>query len=168
MAKSLGISEVLSDMFRSPLNAVVEAERNYLAIWADWLEMQLKLIGDDDLTQEQIEALMTKAPAVKLDGFIDVGVSMRIATVKQKDVSFGVGIGVGPVHASGAFGFSKTSSQESMFQASARFNITNHNTDLSAFLAERGKTPYTIQDVHDVTDLMRKWSMKDFIPETND
>lgn len=161
MAQTQSISSVFRDLFRSPLQAVIQAERDYLKIWADWIDVQVKLLDDKELSEEQIQALMTKAPSVQLDGFIDVGISMRIATVKQTDIGISAGIsgaamGVAPVHASGSFGFSKSSSQESMFQASARFNVSNNNTDLGQFLAERGMSPVNVEQLKGVSDLLKK------------
>lgn len=167
MAKTQAISQVLGDLFRAPLKAAAEAERDYLEIWADWVEIQVKLIGDQVLTPEQITNLLNKAPTVKLDGFVDVGISMRIATVKQKDYGFGVGVsgaslGLAPVYASGSFGFSKTSSQESMFQASARFNVSNNNADLTQFLIDRGKNPVDVGELKGVSELLRQWKLTDY------
>ncbi len=166
MAKTLGISKALGDLFRAPLDAVTDAERDYLAIWSQWLDMQLKLIGDKELTLEQIEKLLNKAPSVKLDGFVDVGISMRIATVSQFDVGVGVGanLGVAPVHVSGSFGFSRTSSNESMFQASARFAVSNHNSELAGFLKDMGEMPKTTSELSGVSDKLHGW-LKDMTPE---
>ncbi len=155
MANTKSISDVFEDLFEAPLRAVTKAEAKYLKIWAEWLNIQLKLIGESTRSPEQITSLMSRAPTVTLDGSIDVGITMRIASVKKSEGGGSIGLQVGPVHASGAFGFSKTSTQESIFQASARFALSNNNADLSQFLSSQGLTPTSVEDLTKASELIK-------------
>ena len=153
MANTAGIVDVFGELFRTPLEAVVKAEREYFKIWAEWLEVQIKLLGENP-TGDQIKALLEKAPSVQIDGFIDVGITMRIASVSEQKQGGTAGLKLGPIHASGSFGFAKSGSQESVFQTSARFTLSNHNSELSRYLEDRRLTPTSIEGLKEVKKIL--------------
>jgi hypothetical protein len=67
---------------------------------------------------------------------------MRIASVREFNADVKAGLSVGPVYASGGFGFVNRTSQESIFQASTRFTLSNQNKDLTKYLQDRN-IPFT-------------------------
>jgi hypothetical protein len=138
------LSTVFNEIFTTPLNAVCEAEKKYRSIWADWIRFQIPLFkaaNGGNLDKASIDKMLDLAPVVKLDGVIEVGITMRIAEVSKKDGSINAGLQLGPVHASGSFGFSKQTSSESLFQASTRFTLSNQQTNLKEYLSDRNIVP---------------------------
>lgn len=129
------ISTVFQDLFQAPLKAVTDAEARYRAIWADWIQMQYDLAFDktknDWRAGVDFSKVMQTAPVISLDGVIEVGITMRIASVREISANLNIGISVGPIYASGGFGFMNRTTQESVFQASTRFTLSNQNKDLS-------------------------------------
>jgi hypothetical protein len=142
------LTNVFRELFAAPMNAVTKTEEDYRRIWARWLEQKLALLTDKngklrkgvDLTK-----MLDNAPVVSLDGVIEVGITMRIASVSEFNAEVEAGLGIGPIHASGGFGFVNRSSQESIFQASTRYTISNFNRDLKKYL-EDSKIPVTNPD----------------------
>jgi hypothetical protein len=137
---------VFREMFTAPLKAAVEAEKDYRRIWADWLEVQKKLLPN---TPDAVipKELLFLAPVLDLNGVVEVGVTMRIAGVNKKDIALGGGISVGPIHVTGTFGFSSQNTQESVFQAHARFTLSNCKADLSNFLTVHNLTLAKVADL---------------------
>jgi hypothetical protein len=130
---------VFQELFSAPLEAATKAEADYRRIWADWLEWKYQLVKkDDDNFKDgvQWDSLLETAPVVDLDQVVEVGVTLRIASVTERNASGSLGIGVGPIHISGGFGFVNRTTQESLMQASTRVTITNNRKDLKQYLAD--------------------------------
>lgn len=161
------ISSVYRELFQSPLKAVTDAEADYRKIWSAWLQDQLTLVTDqvpDPQNQGKtiskiregvdFQQILKTAPVISLDGVIEVSITMRIASVREFDANLNVGISVGPVYASGGFGFKSSTSQESLFQASTRFTLSNQNMDLSKYLADRNISMANASDVQNAVKLL--------------
>ena len=145
------ISNVYRELFQSPLKAVTEAEADYRRIWSQWLQDQLALVTEqvapDPTKPDQkvtkfrdgvdFSKILNAAPVISLDGVIEVGITMRISSARELDANVNVGLSIGPIYASGGFGFKETTSQESVFQASTRFTLSNQSKDLTKYLADR-------------------------------
>lgn len=152
------LTHVFRELFAAPLDAVTQSEADYRRIWADWLEGQLKLVSDKNGKLKpgvDLAKLLDTAPIISLDGAIDVAITMRIASVNEFSVKGEGGMGVGPVYASGGFGFSNRSSQESLFQASTRYTMSNTNQNLKSYLTERNIPIANASDVNNAVALLR-------------
>jgi hypothetical protein len=139
------ISAVLTDLFSAPLQAVVDAEWKYRQVWADWMAFQMALLTKEDgktlRDGVNLADVLRTAPAVSLDGVIELAITMRIASVKELSVGLGVSVGVGPVYASGNFGFMSRTTEESTFQAQAKFTLSNTQKNLTTLLEQWKLTP---------------------------
>lgn len=139
------ISAVLTDLFSAPLKAVVDAESKYRQIWADWMAFQMTLLTKEDgktlRDGVNLADVLRTAPAVSLDGVIDLAITMRIASVKELSAGLDVSVGVGPVYASGNFGFMSRTTEESTFQAQAKFTLSNTQKNLATLLEQYKLTP---------------------------
>jgi hypothetical protein len=139
------ISAVLTDLFSAPLKAAVDAESKYRQAWADWLTFQMAILTKEDgkTLREgvKLEEVLRTAPVVSLDGTIELAISMRIAAVKELSAGLGVSVGVGPVYASGNFGFMSRTTEESTFQAQAKFTLSNTQKNLTSLLEQSKLTP---------------------------
>jgi len=144
------ITNVIEQLFSAPLNAATNAEKNYRKIWLDWIDHKVKLLekvsgntkteGTKKVLKPEIIANMfNQAPIVSLEGTIDIGITMRISSVKESGGEVSAGIQVGPVHAGGKFSFMNQKSEESMFQAATSFALGNTDkVDLKTYLENMG------------------------------
>jgi hypothetical protein len=135
---STSLASVFRELFSAPCKAATDCEQDYRNIWADWLKFKKNLLTDaagNLLPGVSLDKLIETAPIVALDGVIEVGITMRIASVSERNASLSGGLALGPVYASGGYGFMNRTSEESMFQASTRYTITNNNKDLKTYLA---------------------------------
>jgi len=137
----------MSELFSAPLDAAVNAEAAYRRIWTKWLQDQLPLVtvpvDPNNPTGARkfrdgfnVEKWLNSAPAVNIDGVINLAITMRIAGVREISGGVGAGLTLGPIYGSGSFGFVNRTSEESVFQANARFTLTNMNKDLSGLLEQ--------------------------------
>ena len=153
------LTNVFRELFVAPLSAVTRTEEDYRRIWSQWLEQQLKLLtGDDGKLRQGVDLarLLDTAPVVSLDGVIEVGIAMRIASVSEFDASLQTGLGIGPIYASGGFGFVNRSSQESVFQASTRYTISNFGRDLKEYLEDRNIPVTSLDDVKNAINILKQ------------
>lgn len=166
---SASISSVFRELFQAPLRALTDAEEDYRRIWADWLEVQFRFLSiekkegarsvrvwKDGVDFEKV--VREHAPVVALNGAVDVGITMRIASVKEFNGNVGFGVALGPVYASGGFGFTGRSSKESLFQASTQFTVSNQPGDLSEYLSNRNVTLAEPSDVESAVKFLRQAS----------
>ncbi|MDX8392405.1 MAG: hypothetical protein R8K53_07550 [Mariprofundaceae bacterium] len=150
------ISSVIGDLFNAPLQAAVKADAEYMRIWAKWLEFKKPLFLDGKgkpLPGVDISKMLETAPVVNLNGKIDLAITMRITDVKETNASLSGGLSVGPVFASGSFGFHSESTQESLFQAAASFLMSNQKKSLPNFLSDHN---LTLTDGDSVTNIVNK------------
>ena len=149
---SASIHSVITDLFNAPLQAAVKADAEYLKIWAKWLTFKKGLMfnGDTPIDGVDINEVLKTAPVVELNGNIDLAITMRIAEVKETSTSLSAGITVGPIYASGGYGMDKKSTQESIFQASSTFVLSNQKKDLTGFLKKHNLTIASASDVENV------------------
>ena len=162
------LTSVFRELFVAPLSAATSTEEDYRRIWADWLEQQKQLLSNDDgqLPSElDLEKILDLAPTVSLDGVIEVGITMRIASVKEYDVSLQTGLSLGPIYGSGGFGFVNRSSQESVFQASTRYTLSNFDRDLKKYLQDRNIQLTKPGDLENAVKMLRKPLKKTAIEE---
>lgn len=150
---------VFRELFVAPLNAAASTEEDYRQIWANWLEQQLKLLTDAEGQLKpgvEMDKILDLAPAIHLDGVIEVGITMRIASVKEYNASVDVGLSLGPIYGSGGFGFVNRSSQESIFQASTRFAMSNFERNLRKYLKDRNIQLASAEDLTQAVATLRK------------
>lgn len=149
---TISISKAFSELFAAPLRAIVDAEKEYLRIWIERLKVIQKLAASKDAAKQMEGATLGDligqyAPVVRLEGRIDTGLTMRIAGVREVSGSLSVGLALGPVHAAGGFGFSNTTTQESIFQASTSFVLTNKEFSLGEYLKAARIPVLSVEDL---------------------
>lgn len=142
------LESIFTTLFSAPSKVVVDADARYRQIWMEWLQNIRALItardtavGGTPLTTEQqkalIEAQLGMAPVMKLDAAVEVAVTMRLASVTQKEGKASLGVGVGAFQVSGSFGMSSQTSQESILQARAVYNMANNSEkSLASYLKD--------------------------------
>src|SRR5690606_34972314 len=115
---------------------VVSVEREYRRIWAEWLADLKNLLsasGADD-SARFIADHLPQAPVMQLNAKIDLGLTMRLASVRQTQGGASVTLSVGPIGASGQFGFMSKSTEESLMQVHAQYTMTNGEVSLHDYL----------------------------------
>jgi hypothetical protein len=132
---TISISKVFSELFAAPLRAVVEAEEEYLRIWIARLKVIEKVISKDKKKAVNVADLIEQyVPVVRIEGKIDTGLTMRIVGVREMRATVSAGLALGPIHASGGFGFASRTTHESVFQASTSFALSNKEFSLKDYL----------------------------------
>ena len=152
------LTNVFRELFVAPLNAVTRTESDYRQIWASWLEDQLNLLATPDGKLREgvdLEKVLDKAPIINLDGVVEVGITMRIASVQEFSASADVGLAVGPIYGSGGFGFMNRTTQESIFQASTRYTLSNHEKNLKQYLKDRNIPVTDPNEVRGAIDILK-------------
>lgn len=132
---TLSIKDALNELFTGPLRAVTEAEKTYRAIWIEWLR-QIK----QDLT---LKDAVEFAPVVSLEQSVDASILLRIASVKESELSVGGGLQLGAISVSGRYGTVSRAEQESTFRADTKVQLSNVNADLNRVAKTFGATDQT-------------------------
>ena len=81
---------------------------------------------------------------------------MRIAAVSEFNTSTNVGLSVGPIYASGGFGFVNRTSQESVFQASTRVALSNFEKNLKTYLENKGIQVTSVEELRSAIEFLQK------------
>ncbi|WP_190808710.1 hypothetical protein [Flagellimonas sp. S3867] len=156
---SADLTTVFSELFKAPLEAVVEADKKYRESWIKWIEMKRKLLESQlkdqskDVQKKAIDIILDTIPIINIDGSINVAITMRISEVRKKKTGVDFGLQLAPIHANISFTSSTESSQESVLQASTRFAISNNSTSLREYVQDHG---LTIQSPADLDTLVKK------------
>lgn len=121
------LENVFTTLFTAPAEAVVQAEADYRQIWAKWLGNVMELLKQRDESKhaEILRTHLNLAPVMKLNAKVEVGITLRVGSIKKRDGSVGVGLGVGAFQLNGSYGFMSQSSSESVMQARAAYEMTN-------------------------------------------
>ncbi len=148
----------MSALFSAPLEAVVDAEARYRQIWSKWIKDQMLFLGITDATKgDVLLKVLDTAPVVTLDGKVETALTMRIASVSEHKGGLSAGLQVGPIFASGSYSMMKRSAEESVFQASTQFVISNQGSNLVDYLKSKGLTPpATGKELGDLADKLIK------------
>ncbi len=123
-------------------------------IWSDHLNKILIILNErNNINQlgplsaaqkkEIVSDGLRSAPVMKLSGTIDIGITMRIASVEQTKGGISVGLGVGPIGINGQFGFMQSSTSESVMQVRAQYTMSNDDVTLTEYL---GKSQITLTE----------------------
>lgn len=136
------LESIVSTLFTAPAHAAVTAEKEYLSIWKGYLDSLNKEINDPASAfkpEEKVQLLkerLSLVPVMKFQAAIDLGITMRIASVEQKSGNLSAGLQLNVFQASGGFGFMTQNAQESTFQARATYNMANYDAvTLQQYLA---------------------------------
>ncbi len=70
-----------------------------------------------------------------------MAITLRVSDLKQQNGEIDAGIQVGPIYASGSYGFSSERYSESLLKANTRFTVSNQRTNLSEYLKEMNLMP---------------------------
>jgi len=140
------LTRVFTTLFTAPTDAVVKAAAVQRRIWIDWLRDVVRLVeatDDADAKKRIIREHLALAPVWRISAQVSVGVTMRVASIKRTEGGASLGLGVGPIQASGSFGFMSESSSESVLQARAQYAVTNNDrvVTLEEYLATLDVTP---------------------------
>lgn len=161
----LSLSTVMQELFSAPLNAVTKAERDYRLIWANWLHQKLELIkaanGGNLPGNLNIEELLKTAPVVSLDGVINSSLTMRIAGIKESTTGLQGGLQIGPIYGGGTYSSTSRSTEESVFNASTSFTLSNHQAKLVDFLASAQIPIPQAGDVDSLVEILKKDDLPD-------
>ncbi len=150
---------VFRELFVAPLSAACESEEDYRRIWAKWLTDQKKLLADASGAWPpglDVQKFLASAPVIHLDGAIEVGITMRIAGVQEFNAEVKAGLSLGPIYAAGGFGFVSRTTQESIFQASTRYVISNSERDLQKYLEAHSIPVQEAKDLENAIKMLEK------------
>lgn len=164
--KTLAIKDVLSELFSAPLKAVVEAEKAYLEIWADWIEQNIKIAKELDKL-EKVNAFIDRAPTLQLQNFVDVSLAMHIAELKDTSGSGQAGINLGLLQVGGRYEMYSSYSAESSFKASTRLALTNTDFSLRSYLKQVQLEPKNLTELKALTNTLRSHALTEE-PTTTD
>lgn len=128
------LSSVFTDLFTAPVEATLYAEARYREIWVQWLGNLKSLVEarandpeqpDDAQMKTFIESQLSLAPIMRLEARIDVGVNLRVTSVRQSEVGGTFGLQLGVLQAAGTFSFASQDTQESVLTARATYALAN-------------------------------------------
>ncbi len=134
---------LVGTIMRTPIEAVTQAERDYLRIWRDRLKAMQAAAGATPTSIDVIKASLAFSPVMKLVGDIQVATTVRLASVRETNGKLGLTIGVGPIGINGGFGFLNRATEESIIQISATFKLTNGEVSLLDYLKDVGQLALT-------------------------
>ena len=123
----------------------------YRAIWVEWLNALNTLFKDTMKPAEQkalIEKNLDLAPVMKMNAKVEIGLTMRMASVTQREGKLEVGLNVGPIGASGSYGFMSRSTEESVMQVHAAYTMSNNDVTLAEYLDKKNLDLATAEDVN--------------------
>ena len=153
------LESMVTTLFTAPGAAVIDAEQSYREIWSKWLERIAKLIGTLPQGSDIAKAIAEHAklaPILKLNGRIEMGLTMRIASVSERTGSVAVGLAVGPIGVSGSFGFLDRSAEESVMYVRAAYTLSNDEVSLANYLSTWGITLASADDVTKAIAFLKK------------
>ncbi|RWX56226.1 hypothetical protein [Photobacterium chitinilyticum] len=161
------LSNIISTLLTAPADAVVQASATQRYIWMKWLTDLTKLIKGEpeDVSRKIINEHLKLAPSWKMSAQLSLSLSMRIASIERTEGGVSLGLGIGMIHGSGSFGFTKETTTESTLQAQAIYNLTNDTeTSLKDYLNMLGIN--TLDNTGDLDNAIKKLG-KINIPHTN-
>ncbi len=132
--KTNNLSSVFTDLFTAPIEATLHAEERYRDIWIGWLKNLKSLVDsrvaanphpDDQQMRAFIESQLSLAPIMRLEARIDVGVNLRVTSVRQSEAGGSLGLQLGVLQAAGTFSFASQDTQESVVTARATYALAN-------------------------------------------
>src|SRR5690349_19009678 len=94
MSSITPMKSMIGTIFTAPAEAVLEAEERYRTIWIEWLTTVKKLVEkrkqqltNDPNVDAKVASMLAEqlklAPVMKLNGRVEIGLSMRIASVSK-------------------------------------------------------------------------------------
>lgn len=136
------IEDVVSTLLSAPVKAATYANREQMYIWRDYLKTIQAVIDTVNDTEQKVALIsqyISMAPIWKVAAQIDVGITMRIASISKTSIGSTLGITVGLVQTAGQFSSEKSTSTESLLTARAHYSLTNDNEiQLADFLNSLG------------------------------
>ena len=130
------LESMVSTLFTAPAAAVVDAEAAYRQIWIEWLRVLTEMMKQSP--NLNLGEHLKLAPVMKLNGYIELGLTMRVAAVSERKGSAGITLGLGPIGISGAFGFMNARTEESVMQVRAQYTMSNEEVSLQKYLGNWG------------------------------
>ncbi len=152
MENNSDISAMITTLLTAPSIATIDSMKAQRIIWKQWLEDINALVKKADINAQQqiIDKHLDIAPTWKMTAQISLSLSMRVASINRKDGKFVLGLGIGPVQASGEFGFMSQSTSEGSMHASVKYNLTNDNEiTLRNYMDTLGVTKIVPENIED-------------------
>jgi hypothetical protein len=144
------LTDVFTTLFTAPAGAATRAEREYRRIWLEWLR-ELAAITDaapGPMSSEQLARHLELAPVLSFESLIEVGLTMRVASVSETRAGLAAGLRLSVIETSGSLGFMSRSTQESVLQAKAQYTLSNTSRmTLSDYLGTMSITLASPDDV---------------------
>jgi len=152
------LTDLVSEFYEAPLNAVQKAEAHYRETLANWLDKKwtwYKALDEASRQTIPFSQFLNEAPAIQMNAVFDLSATLRIASVSSKSASLSGGLALGPIQTSGGFGFSSQRSEESVLKAASSITISNTATDLVRLLGKYGIDPTDESSVKTAVALLR-------------
>ncbi len=150
------MKEVFTMLFTAPAEASVEAERKYRRIWKEWLGDLSRMHEAFAMDAQQFSDHIDIAPVLSFEAAIEVGITMRIASVREMSGGIEAGLRLSVFEASGRFGFVNRTSTESVMQARAQYQMANREITLRDYLGSFGVPLAEPDDIEGALDFMTK------------
>lgn len=152
------LTDLVSEFYEAPLNAVQKAEARYRDTLASWLDKKWSWYERLDESSRQnisFSKFLDEAPAIQMNAVFDLSATLRIASVSEKSTSISGGLALGPIQTSGSFGFSSQRSEESVLKVASSITVSNTASDLVGLLGKYGIDPTDESSVGAAVALLR-------------
>jgi len=138
------IENIVSTLLSAPVKAATYANKEQLQIWRDYLETVQKLTSqlEGGAKLETIQHYINMAPAWKVAANLDIGITMRIASITKTTAGGSLSLTLGLLQSAGQFSTESTTTSESVLTAKAHYVLTNDTeVKLAEFLKSLGVSP---------------------------
>lgn len=154
------IEDVVSTLLSAPVKAATYANREQMLIWRDYLKEIKAVISAADSDQQKVNLInqyISMAPKWKVAAQIEVGITMRVASISKTSAGGSLGIAVGLVQTAGQFSSETSTSTESLLTARALYSLTNDNeVQLANFLNSLGIDPAAPEQITTAVETLEK------------
>lgn len=152
------LTDLISEFYEAPLDAVQRAEAHYRKTLANWLDKKwawYQTLDESRRREISFTEFLDEAPAIQMNAVFNLAATLRIASVSSKSANVSGGLALGPIQTSGGFGFSSQRSEESVLKAASSITVSNTVTDLAVLLGKYGLDPTDESSVKTAVELLR-------------
>lgn len=156
------LENMVSTLFSAPGRAAIETELAYRKIWINWLKDVTNLIAkkkfeaNENALKQALMQHLELAPVMKISGVMEIGLTMRIASLKESNGS--ISMGIGAIALSGSYGFASRTAEESIIQVRAQYTLTNSEVSLEKYLGTWGITLASAESVENAIKMLSDFS----------
>jgi hypothetical protein len=138
------IEDIVGTLLTAPVKAVTYANREQMYIWRDYLKTISALIDIESTQDEKVSLVkqyLSMAPIWKVSATVEVGITMRIASVSKSAKGGSIGLAVGLLQVAGQFSSESSTTSESVMTAKAIYALSNDKEiKLTEFMSTLGVT----------------------------